>query len=105
MPDELTVVTLPDSDELLLRLKAASSEPHRIERLYPIILRNAGRQMYSTGIVIMLQLAFYDYTVDLPPIINIQLQMDIDNYISAILIDNEVACSEALLMMEEARSK
>ena len=104
MPDSPKTIILPDHEDMLRRLKSVMDEPHAVEQLYPLILKNAGRELVGMGVVMMLQLAIADYTAGLPPIISILVQQRVDDYITA-LVDDEEVRNDALTMMGTVRAK
>jgi hypothetical protein len=84
------VITLPGQEEMLQRLIQVNDNAHAQERFYPILLKSAGEARVAAGVVVMLQLAIYDYTEGLPPMIGGLLQMRLDDYIDALVDDEEV---------------
>lgn len=104
MPNSPKTITLPEREDMLRRLKSVMDEPHAVERFYPLILKNAGRELVGMGVVMMLQLAVADYTADLPPIMGTLVQMNVDDYITA-LVDDEEVRGDALAMMRSIRAQ
>jgi hypothetical protein len=79
-----TLITLPSREVMIEVLIAVNKEPHFQERLYPLIARHAGEQIYVSGLKLMCTLCVYDYAIDLPhPIIN-QVMMLVPEFIKAL---------------------
>lgn len=101
---DLKVFTLPNRDEMMRRLTSVMDEPHAIQNFYPLLARHAGEEKAGMGVVMMLQLAIHDYTQGMPPIMANILQMRVDDFLKA-LIDDEEALEEALTMMRTVRNQ
>ncbi|MCH8986978.1 hypothetical protein IIA94_02315 [Patescibacteria group bacterium] len=84
------VITLPKHEEMLQRLMQVDDNSHLQERFYPILLKNAGEEKVAQGVVLMLQLAIHDYVEGMPPMIGGLLQMRFDDYIDALVDDEEI---------------
>jgi len=82
--DKEEVIVLPDADEMMRRLKAVSDNPHLVERLYPLLLREAGQRKYKNGVELMVKLAIYDYVKDLPPVMSTLMGMREQDLIEAL---------------------
>lgn len=104
MPESPKTIILPDREDMLRRLKSVMDEPHAVEQFYPLILKDAGRELVGMGVVMMLQLAIADYTAGLPPVMGAMLQMRVDDYITA-LVDDEEVRNDALTMTAAVRSQ
>ncbi len=89
-----TRITLADAETIMNRLKAVDDNDHCVEKFYPLLAKNGGRELVPMGIVMMLQLAIYDYTKGMPAIIVHALNMNMDRYIEA-LVPDESAAAEA----------
>ena len=104
MPNGPKTIVLPEREDMLRRLKSVLDEPHAVERFYPLILKDAGRELVGMGVVMMLQLAIADYTAGMPPIMMAVVQMNVDDYITA-LVDDEEVRGDALAMMRSVRAQ
>jgi hypothetical protein len=98
------VITLPDADDMLRRLIEVDDINHLQERFYPLLLRNAGEEKVATGVVMMITLAIHDYSEGMPPMIQGLMFMNMENYLKA-LIDDEEVLQEAIEFFEKAKSK
>jgi hypothetical protein len=85
-----TIFVLPDRDALANALVGVSGTGHRVQNLYPVILRNAGSKVTPMGFVTMWSLAMSDYAKDFLPVVRSQLAMDMHNYAKAIVTDPAV---------------
>ncbi len=85
------VTVLPAADKMLQSLIAVDDQPHFQERFYPILLKDAGREVGAKGIVMMLSLAIYDYTKGMPQIVAALMQCMIPRFIDALVTDPKVA--------------
>jgi hypothetical protein len=103
MSDE-TLITLPDAETMMSRLKEVNSESHCVERFYPLLTKEAGQERVPMGIIMMLQLAIHDYTEGMPPMMVAVLNMNMDGYIDA-LVPDESAAAEAKAHWAEVRAK
>lgn len=88
---------------MLTRLLKVNGENHLQERFYPILLKNAGSQKVAQGVVLLIQLAIYDYLQGLPPMMEPIMQMMVPDLIKA-LIDDEGVASEAQRFYEETQA-
>jgi len=103
MTDRLHVTRLPDADDMLRRLISVDDNPHKREKFYPIILKNAGRELAGMGVVNMFVFAIHDYTQGMPPFMAVMLFDQIDDYVQA-LVDDEQAKAEALEMVAQVKA-
>lgn len=94
-------VTLPKKDEMLRRLLLVNNNSHLQQKFYPLLLEQAGVEKVALGVVMLLQLAIFDYTKGLPAVIGGTLNMQMPNFIDALCPDEEVA-EEARTLLEEA---
>lgn len=99
-----TLITLPDAETIMSRLTAVSDERLCVERLYPALARYAGKVRVPMGIVMMLQLAIADFTEGMPPMMIAVLNMNMNGYIDALVID-ETAATEAKAHWAEAQKR
>ena len=90
MSDE-TLITLPDAETMMARLKEVSDESHCVGRFYPLLTKEAGQERVPMGIVMMLQLAIHDYTEGMPPMMVAVLNMNMERYIDALVLDESAA--------------
>lgn len=90
MSDE-TRITLPDAETMMSRLQEVSYNPHVVQYFYPLLTKYAGKERVPMGIVMMLQLAIHDYAKNLPMMMVSVLNMDMDNYIDALVLDEDAA--------------
>lgn len=97
------VITLPDADDMLHRLIEVDDINHLQERFYPLLLRNAGEEKVATGVVMMITLAIHDYSEGMPSMIQGLMFMNMENYLKA-LIDDEEVLQEAIEFFEEVKS-
>ena len=101
MPDK--TFTLPSKDKMLQRLLKVDDNNHFRERFYPKLLREAGSEKVAIGVVMLLQLAIYDYTEGMPPAMGAIMNMRMPDFIDA-LCPNEEAAKEAKAFFEQAKS-
>ncbi|MDJ0467093.1 hypothetical protein [Streptomyces sp. H27-C3] len=94
---------LPDRDDFTRRLTAVDDEPHRVDELYPKVVARAGTRMTGPGFVMALQLAFAEYTKEMPPVIAYALGKELGTYVRAV-IDDPAARREALDTLGELAS-
>ena len=97
-------IILPGKEEMLSRLLTVDSEPHFQERLYPKFLEAAGEQKVAMGVVMLIQLAVYDYLDGMPPIMGVMMDMKIPSFIDALIPDEEVA-AEAKEFFDQVSAK
>ena len=58
---EKRLIRLPDAETIMQKLVSAVDDNYLKERLYPIIAKEAGRELRPNGVVLMVQLAFAEY--------------------------------------------
>ncbi len=92
-PEDLgdKIFNLPDRDTMLERLLAVSDNSHLQERLYPLLLKDAGHEKVAIGIIMMVVLAISEYCNGLPPSILVIMHHDVDSYIRALIVDEQIA--------------
>lgn len=100
MSDDKTLITLPEAEDMLMRLKNAHDEASRVERLYPILAKNGGQEKTPLDIIIMVQLAIIDYTMSLPLLMTKIVQEDMVRYIDAIVVDVQAAAKTKAVWAE-----
>lgn len=94
------VITLPDSVQLLARLLEANNNDHLRERFYPMLLKEAGKNLAPTGIALMLVLAISDYTEGMPPSMTAIMYMMAPDLIDALVDDLDVAVETKAILQE-----
>lgn len=99
-----TRITLPDAETILSRLKAVNDEPHCVDKFYPLLAKDAGQVRVPLGIIMMLQLAIHDYTEGMPPMMTAVLNMNMEEYIDALVLD-ESASTETKVLWAETLKK
>ncbi len=92
---------LPSKEEMLARLLKVDDNGHFQERFYPKLLKEAGQQKVAMGVVMLLQLAIYDYTQGMPAMMVSLLNMRMNDFIDALCPDEEIA-AEAKAFFEQA---
>ena len=101
-------VNLPSSDEIMRRLTAVYADPHTVERFYPLIAKEGGREIVATGVCVRFTLSIHDYVQGMPPMIANLMFFWVPKWIDALIDDKEVA-KEAKKQwqkaMDEATSK
>ncbi len=85
------VFNLPSREEMLQRLLKVDDNPHSQQRFYPLLTRHAGEQKVAVGVVMMIQLAIYNYTEGMPAMMAQLLNMRMDDWIDALCPDEEIA--------------
>ncbi|MBI2415569.1 MAG: hypothetical protein HYV33_02825 [Candidatus Kerfeldbacteria bacterium] len=94
-------INLPSKDEMLQRLLKVDDNSHLQQKFYPKLLKEAGSQKVAMGVVMLLQLAIYDYTEGMPPAMGAVMNMRMPDFIDALCPDEEVA-KEAKAFFEQA---
>lgn len=103
--DRENVITLPDNETMLRRLRAVNDEQHLRQKFYPLLLKDAGRELVPQGVVMMFVLAISDYIKGMPPMMETLMLMRADEYIDALIVDNEDAATEAKEFLKVALQK
>lgn len=99
-----SAVVLPDAEQMMESLRGVMDAPHAVEKLYPRICNNlAGQEKAPEGVCLTLSLALKDYVEGLPPIMAPPIYMLAEDFIRAIVPDED-ACSQALTVWNEATS-
>lgn len=96
------LITLPDRDEMLRRLKEVDDNRRAVRKIYPLILRFAGKEKTGLGVVLMLMRAIDDYPRRLAGNVYMAMSASIPAYIEA-LVDDDVVQAEALRAYTEAQ--
>lgn len=60
---------LVDRATMLAQLKTVNTTEHFIEKLYPLLLEHAGKEMNEMGLALVVKLAIGDYSAGMPPMI------------------------------------
>lgn len=98
---DLAVTTLPDATQMWLKLdKFTGADSRMREKLFPILLQSAGRELAGVGVVTMLHQALYDYTSGEPMLLPVT-QLMIKPLIE-VLVDDEQVKADALTFIDEA---
>lgn len=84
------LITLPERDDMLRRLTAVDNTDHMIAGLYPLILKGAGQPKTALGVILLIQLAIFDYCAGLPPVMGLALGMRLSEYVAALIDDEDV---------------
>lgn len=84
-PERAGNVVLQGRDAMLCRLREVDDNPHFVEKFYPILLKDAGRELNPMGVCIMLLLAICDYTQGMPPIKAKRMEMRAKDFIGALV--------------------
>jgi len=87
------VITLPNANEMMKRLRSVCDDGGMDERFYKAhLLPNAGRELVAEGIVLMLTLSIYDFiSSGYPRIMESILHGYVPMWIDALVDDKEVA--------------
>lgn len=94
---------LPQKDEMLQRLLAVDSSNHLQQSFYPILLKEAGQSKVAAGVVLLLQLAIYDYSENLPPIMGVLMEMKMNDFIDALVRDEDFAKETKAFFLESQK--
>ncbi len=79
MNDEM--ITLPDADEMLARLRSVMDVPHAVANFYPKITRYAGQDKTIAGIEMIILLAIHDYAVGCPAAVAAGLEVALPRFV------------------------
>jgi len=93
-------INLPSKAEMLQRLLKVDDNGHLQQKFYPELLKEAGSQKVAMGVVVLLQLAIYDYTKGMPPTMGVAMNMRMPDFIDALCPNEEVA-KEAKAFFEQ----
>jgi len=96
------IFKLPGRHAMWRRLLTVNKNPHMQQHLYPSLLKDAGTEKVPQGVVLMLQIAFEEYTQGLPSIVGRILNEDMDKFIGALVPDAKMA-AQAKEFWEQAR--
>ena len=81
---------LRDAETMLACLVKVDGNSHYREAFYPILTKQASRQLNGMGVIICVQMAIVEYAADLPPEITTTMQLQVLDFAEAIMTDNEV---------------
>jgi hypothetical protein len=98
---EVKVITLPNREEMLKRLLLVDADGYLVEKFYPLLLKDAGRQLVAKGVVMLFIQTLHDYTDGMPPMMWSVMFSRVPDYIDALVDDKEVA-TEAKAFLQEA---
>lgn len=101
---DATLITLPDRETMLERLRAVDDNSHLQERFYPLLTKAAGEKMQPMGVVMLLVLAVNDYVEGMPPMIASLLLKRAEQFIDA-LIEDEVMAAKAKEIISQMLSR
>lgn len=96
-------IQLPDRDDMLRRLKSVSEEKHAVEKLYPLMLKSAGRKLLGQGVVLMVYQAITEYAEGNAMLAKIwELQA---KHLVTALVDDEEVRSDALRLVDDVEGR
>lgn len=95
------LITLPNREEMLERLKKVNDVDHTRQKFFPVLLKEAGRELLPQGVVMMLAIAIHNYTEGMPSMMSSLMYMSAPMYIDALVSDPEAA-EEAKAFLNEA---
>lgn len=81
------LITLLSYDEIMISLN--NIDTGHIEQLWKKIAQHTNKQKYPIGIVMLIELAIYDYCEGMPSMIRSLLEMRIPQIITAIVPDQD----------------
>ncbi len=91
MSNETRTVTLPEAETIMSHLKSIDDNCHFVQHFYPLITKKSGVEYEPIGIVMMIQMAIYNYGNVTSAVIVATLNMKMDQYIDALVTDKIVA--------------
>ncbi|MEE8131837.1 MAG: hypothetical protein V3T98_02225 [Candidatus Paceibacterota bacterium] len=100
-------IKLPSAEEIIKRLKNVYDNDHVAERFYPMIAKEAKKQLVAEGVTMMFTLKIHDFVASgyrYPGVIEDILHMYVPSFIDAIIDDKEVA-EAAKVFHQEALHK
>lgn len=86
MPD---LITLPDADTMLARLRKVTDSDHVVKGLFPKLTAYAGESKYREGIELLVELAIYDYAQEMPPAVAAVLSFQAPRFVAALAGDDD----------------
>jgi hypothetical protein len=99
------VITMPEKEEIISRLKNIVTDTYLQDRLFPVIAKHlAGKELVGEGVVIALEQAFYTYSEGITANMAGLLHLDIKRYIDALVDDEEVKLA-AFKMVDEVNER
>lgn len=100
-----TIAVLPeDAGEIIRRLSAVNDERNMVEKLYPEIARRSGTELLPQGIVLMFELAAYNFGKQYPPPASAIVRGFVPLWIDALIDDKKVA-DEAKKWLEDMENE
>lgn len=100
MPEK--TIKLPSSEEIMKRLESVYNEAYMVERFYPLIAQEAGRQLNAQGVVMMFTLKIHDFVASgYPPVMSNVLHGWVPLWVDA-LVDDKVVAEAAKRFHQEA---
>lgn len=84
-----------DPRHIIEKLSEVQNETNLVQRLYPQIAKNAGRELVPSGVVLMLILSVNDFASNYPPMMYGVLLANIPGWIKA-LVEDDVMCQLTL---------
>jgi hypothetical protein len=85
-----TMVLIPSAEVLTQRLETyvgGAIVPYMAQKLYPRLLKMAGRKLLPRGVAVGLTLATYDACEGLPPMVSMAMTMNFPEIVSALVPD------------------
>lgn len=95
------VVTMPEKDVMLERLTEANNSRPAIEIFEGIVSRNAGQEITARGLANLVTLEMM-HLESYSPIIAAYIFMQLDDFIKALVLDDEVA-DRAIILVAKAQ--
>jgi hypothetical protein len=81
---------LLDAKTMLERLRKVNDNAHYEERFFPLLTKQAGRELNGLGVLMAVQLAIADYTDGMPALMANLMQYQVDAFCAALVDDAEV---------------
>jgi hypothetical protein len=101
--DPKTVV-LPEHSDMLEHLRSVIDNQHAEQKFFPLLLKDAGRRLNGMGVVMMLELAIFDYCKGMPPIMVSIMHMHVRRLVEVLVNDDEVK-ADALRMLDDVNKR
>ena len=77
-------IILDNADLLLSRLMKVNNDPHLVEKFYPLVTKHALSEKAAIGIVMILNLAIYDYCKGMPSSMYAVMNLMVPRWIDAL---------------------
>ena len=81
---------LIDAETMLERLRKVNDNAHYEERFFPLLTKQAGKELNGFGVLMAVQLAIADYTDGMPPLMANLMQYQVANFCAALVDDGDV---------------